>query len=144
MLVLVEGPAGAGKSQVTRSMREAGSVDIVADVTDLWVALAGVRRGPDGRYPIRRDNEPALHAARYLQAVAVHFALKQNADVAVTSSRPDQARRWRDIAEDAGTTFEVRTVTPDEAVVRERLAKDGELSEECDKAINRWFKNARR
>ena len=139
-LHLVEGPAGAGKSQVTAELVEAGTVAVVADVTALWVALSGVKRGPDGRYPVREDDDPALGTARYLQAVAVRHALEQDADVAVTTSRPGQAARWRHVS--TRHTLEVTTVDPGEEVVRQRLAlpETGELSPECQRAIDRWFR----
>ena len=51
VLHLVEGPAGGGKSQHVDELVEAGTVQVVADTTALWVALSGVKRGADGRYP---------------------------------------------------------------------------------------------
>ena len=140
VLHLIEGPAAGGKSQHVEALVEAGTVQVVADVTALWVALSGAKRGPDGRYPIRRDDDPALHTARYLQAVAVRHALEQGADVAVTASRPLQAARWRHVS--TSHTLEVTTVDPGEAVVRQRLAlpETGELSPECQRAIDRWFR----
>lgn len=141
MLVLVEGPAGGGKSQVTAAMLEAGEVELVADVTRLWVALSGARRGPDGRYPVRRDDDPSLEVARYMQAVVVRQALEGGADVAVTTSRRGQVARWLVVAEGAAAAFSVRTVDPGELVVRARLAdpSTGTLSEACDRAVRRWY-----
>ena len=141
VLHLIEGPAAGGKSQHVEELVEAGTVQVVADVTALWVALSGVKRGPDGRYPIREDEDPALHTARYLQAVAVRHALEQGADVAVTASRPGQAARWRKVGP-TEYTLTVTRVDPGEEVVRERLAlpETGELSPECQRAIDRWFR----
>ena len=140
VLHLVEGPAGGGKSQHVAELVEAGTVQVVADVTALWVALSGVTRGPDGRYPVREDDDPALHTARYLQAVAVRHALEQGADVAVTTSQRGQAGRWRHVS--TRYTLEVSTVDPGREVVRQRLAlpETGELSPECQQAIDRWFR----
>ena len=139
VLHLVEGPAGGGKSQYVAELVAAGTVAIVADVTRLWAAVGGYERGPDGRYPVREDDDPALHTARYLQAVAVRHALEQGADVAVTTSQPGQAARWRHVS--TRYTLEVTTVDPGEEVVRQRLElpETGELSPECQRAIDRWF-----
>ena len=140
MLTLVQGPAGGAKSQLVAGLIAADDVDIVSDVTRLWVALSGATRGPDGRYPVRLDGDPALHTARYVQAVAVRRALEDGARVAVTTSRAGEVARWQGVADDAGAAFAVRTVDPGEDVVRARLAEaDGELSPECNKAIKRWY-----
>ena len=39
MLTLLQGPAGSGKSGVAAEMLEAGVIDLLADLTMLWVAL---------------------------------------------------------------------------------------------------------
>ena len=139
-LYLLEGPAGSGKSQVAAEMVEAGEVDIVSDVTRLWVALGLYERGPDGRFPIREANDPALIVALYVQTVAVRRALSEGYDVAVTTSRRNMAPRWGRIAHEFAASLTVRTVDPGEAVVRARLAEpDGRLSDPCREAIARWY-----
>lgn len=140
MLILIEGPAGAGKSQLTTLMLEAGEIAVLADTTELWAALSGAVRGPDGRYPVRLDDDLALAVARYLKAVAVRVGLQEGADVAVTTSERGQAERWRRMAEEAGAPFAVRTVDPGRDVVEARLSDaDGVLSEACRQAIGRWY-----
>lgn len=139
-LYLVQGPAGSGKSQLVASMLAAGEITVQADVTALWAALSGAVRGPDGRYPVRLDDDPALAVAQYIQRVAVRQALQDGADVAVTTSRRGQVDRWRQLADDAITTFAVRTVDPGRDVVAARLADDsGVLSDSCETAIKRWY-----
>ena len=163
-LTLVQGPAGGGKSAVVRDMLEAGEVQVAADVTALWAALSGARRDPEtGRYPPRRPEDPALHAARVAQAAVASFALREGYDVAVTSSRPDQVDRWETLVRERdGARFAVRTVEPPGGVdeVISRLAVEGEpgvddfeveitrrgvrpvrgrISSECRKAIERWY-----
>ena len=141
MLVLLQGPAGSGKSQVAAEMLESGEVEVLADVTRLWVALSGVERGADGRYPVREDDDPALATARYVQAVAVRRGLEEGADVAATTSRRGQETRWQRLADDAETEFAIRTIDPGEDVVIARLAEpDGALSEPCARAIRRWYR----
>ena len=92
MLVLIQGPAGGAKSQVAAEMLEAGEVQVLADTTALWAALSGVQRGPDGKYPVRQDDDPALAVALYVQAVAVRRGLEAGTDVGVTR-RLGAARR---------------------------------------------------
>lgn len=139
-LTLIQGPAGGGKSQIAADLLAAGGIDLLADITQLWVALSGVERDAEGRYPEREDDDPALESARYMQSVLVRFALSLGANVAVTTSRRDQEERWQRAAEEADTDFEIRTVDPGEDVVRGRLTgPDGQLSAACDRAIRRWY-----
>ena len=139
-LHLVQGPAGAGKSGVTAEMLSSGEVAVVADVTSLWVALSGVTRGPDGRYPVRLDDDPALHLARYVRQVAVRRALTLDINIAVTTSSPDQVEKYRALLDDSDE-LRARTVSIPEGVARQRLSDPatGELSKECEEAIARWF-----
>ena len=141
-LVLVEGPAGSGKSQLVATMLQEGEADIQADLTAMWVALRGVRRGPDGRYPIRTDADPAISTglAAYMRRTAVRQGVRSGLRVVVTSGSPGAALDLQAIADALGVTFEVRTVDPGEATVRARLAgADGELGEECERAVRRWY-----
>ena len=140
MLTLIEGPPGSGKSQVAADLLEAGEIEVLADTTALWVALSGAVRGPDGRYPIRDEADPALAAALYSQAVVARFALEQGARVGVTTSRRGQVERWAGVARAAGVEINVREIDPGESVVRARLAgPDGVVSAECEQAIGRWY-----
>lgn len=140
-LYLIQGPAGAGKSAVTRSLLESGEIDVVADITGLWAAFGQVVRGPDGRFPERDALDPALELAQRIQATAATRALESGHNVAVTTSRPDQVERWQEVADAAGEELRVQTVNPGEEVVRARLADSatGILSDACDNAVRRWF-----
>ena len=141
-LTLVQGPAGGGKSQLASDMLAAGEADVVADVTQLWAATGGYERDQDGRYPVRDENDPALHTARVLQATAVSFGLRQGYNVITTTSQRDQVERWSSEAVRHDAEFDVRTVDPGEDVVTDYLADPdtGELSPECDRAIGRWYR----
>ena len=142
MLFLLQGPAGGGKSQVAAEMLASGQADLFADVTALWAALRGFERDPvTGKYPVRRDDDPALELARYLQATAVRQGLREGIGVVVTTSRHGQIERWRVLAVEADTTLDVTTVDPGYDVVRGRLADPvtGTLSPECSAAIGRWY-----
>ena len=138
-LFLIQGPAGAGKSQVVDEMLEAGEVDLVADSTLLWVAVSGVRRGPDGRYPVRPLTDPSKLTALYLKTVTARFGLSEGFSVAVTASARNIEEKWRQVADVFAASLRVRTVDPGEDVVRARLSEpDGKLSDPCAKAIRRW------
>ena len=140
VLTVIQGPAGAGKSQLAAEMLAAGEAQILADTTSLWASLGGKERGPDGLYPIRKADDPALHVARFVKETAARQALAQGYDVAVTTSSRGQLRRFSEIAGETDSGFDVRTVDPGESVVRDRLAdKKGNLSEECKQAISRWY-----
>ena len=140
MLTLIQGPAGGGKSALAAALLASGEGQILADVTALWVALSGATRGPDGRYPVRLDDDPALALALYLQAAAVRQGLADGYDVIATTSRADQVARWQVVADFANTRLAVRTVDPGRAVVSRRLADaGGRLSGACARAIERWY-----
>ena len=142
MLLLVEGPAGAGKSALVDSMLAGGEIDVAADLTQLWAALRGMRRGPDGRFPVRDDSDPAIRSglASYLKATAVRQALRDGLRVAVTTASPNEATRWAGVAAEAGAPFAVRTVDPGREAARANLADaDGTLRPECERALARWY-----
>ena len=143
MLTLIEGPAGAGKTQILSELLTAGSVDVAADVTALWAATGGAERDPvTGKYPVRAENDPALHTARYLQTVAAGFALREGYKVAVTTSQRDQVQKWAEIANRHNSPLSVRTVDPGREIVEARLSDPvtGELSDECAAAVARWYR----
>ncbi|MCY4360810.1 MAG: hypothetical protein OXE42_01295 [Gammaproteobacteria bacterium] len=143
MLLLIEGPAGGGKSELLRELLAAGEIDLAADITELWAAVGGYERDPaTGKYPVRRENDPALSAARYLQTVAAGFGLREGYKVAVSTSQRDQVSRWAEVATRHNSGMSVRTVDPGREVVAARLSDPvtGELSADCDAAISRWYR----
>ncbi len=142
-LLLLRGPAGAGKSQVAAGLLDHGKADVWADFTRLHVALSGVECGPDGRYPVRADDDPLVPLAAYVKAVAVRTALARGFRVVTTTSSADEGEveRAREMATEAGAALDVRTVDPGEEVVRARLSDPatGELSPQCERAMGRWY-----
>lgn len=140
-LILIQGPAGSGKTGVTRAMRRAGVVDVVADLTGIWAALTLAERDAGGMLPIRRAEDPAVVVAAHARKVAARRALDEGLRVVVTVSAPDREAEWREVADRAGARFRARTIDPGEDVVRSRLARQGEagLSDECEKAVRRWY-----
>ena len=141
-LLLIEGPAGSGKSQEVARILAANEADVVADLTAQWVALRAVERRPNGRYPVRFDDDPSVSTglAAYMRAVVVRRGLQLGLNVVVTSGSPRTAPKWAAVAQEEKASFMLRTIDPGEAAVRARLAEDGELSDQCEAAIDRWYR----
>ena len=125
-----------------RELLAAGEIDVAADVTALWAAMGGHERGPDGKYPVRLETDPALHTARYLQTVTAGFALREGYNVAVTTSQRDQVEKWGAVANRYNAPLSVRTVDPGREIIEARLSdpQTGELDPECVSAVSRWYK----
>ena len=64
-------------------------------MTALWAAIGLRERGPDGKYPVRRDDDPALDLARVIQVTVVRQGLRQSARMIVNTSRRGQEDRRR-------------------------------------------------
>ena len=145
-LILVQGPAGGGKSAAVRAALDAGEVRIVADTTLLWAAIRDRRRGSDGRYPERDSEADAADAllAAYVKRTVVRQALGRDLDTAVTTSVAGEEPTYAGIAHQFGAGFEVRTVDPGEEEVTRRLSRGGRLSDQCRRAIGRWYGGGRR
>ena len=145
-LLLIQGPAGGGKSQLYSQLLATGEITIIADYTRLFVAATGVERDPiTGLYPVRSAQDAAVRdgTASYLQVALVRHSLRNDRDTAVTTSRAAQEARWQAVADEFDAEFEVRTVDPGREVVTERLRAQsgtGELLEECATAISRWYR----
>ena len=139
MISILRGPAGGGKSQVIAERLQPG--EFVADFTRLYVALAAVERGPDGKYPERQDGDPLLGLVSAVKAAVIREAARRELSGYVTTSdsRPEEIDRLRA----TGADGEVVTIDPGEEVVRARLADpvSGELSPQCSQAMGRWYRN---
>ena len=145
-LILFEGPAGGGKSQRIAALLAAGDLDTQLDYTAIWRGLRAVERDPDGKYPIRRDEDPTVRSGlvSYLKTVGVRKGLREGLRVAVTTSQRGQSDKYRELAEEVGAAFRVVTVDPGIDISRIHLAEaDGTLSDECGKALGRWYGEAR-
>ena len=136
-ITIIRGPAGGGKSQAIADRLQPG--EVVIDFTRLYVALAGVERGPDGKFPVREDGDPRLALTEYVRLTAIRQAAERELSGYVTTSdgRPEAVERLQA----AGATGGVETIDPGEAVVRARLADpvSGEVSDPCRKAVDRWY-----
>ena len=78
--ILLSGPAGGAKSQLAvQLIKDATGPTITADFQSLVVAMLALRRGSDGRYPIRP--EWILPLAEYTRAAMVVGAVNREIDV---------------------------------------------------------------
>ena len=134
-IVPIIGPAGAGKSQVIDNLRRPGQV--LLDYTSLYAAVGGVQRDASGRYPVRVDGDPTIGLVAALKDYAVNEAVRRELDGYVTSSSRDDIERLEQI-----TGQPAQIVDPGEEVTKARLADPitGVLSEECKKALRRWYR----
>ena len=130
----VAGPAGAGKSQYVLGRLQPGELFI--DFTRLWAALGGYERGPDGRYPIRRAGDPLVPLTAALRGVALSMAIEREYVGWITTASRDEVPRLEKVTGRAAVTLD-----PGEDVVRRRLtdAATGQLPDECEDALGRWF-----
>ena len=135
---VIAGPAGSGKSQIIADERRPG--DVLIDYTAIWAALTGAVRGPDGKYPERTDDDPAVPLVAAVQAFALAEAVKRQLNGYVTTSRRASVPVLERI-----TGQPARIIDPGEAVIRTRLSVTDEsgdtrvLSDECAKAMARWY-----
>ncbi len=146
-------------------MRESSGPIVLLDFQALYIALTGVKRDSNNRYPLR---DPALlPTVEYMRQAGITQARERGIDMVVTNSDGDHGRRayllgrmtdtapesiLRNAGEEviesgfASLVAGVREiiVDPGEAVVRARLAnKSGQLEPECVKAIGRFYGNQR-
>ena len=137
--VLISGPAGAGKSAIAREeLEQAEGPAVAADFQSIVVALLLLERGADGRYPVRP--EWVLAIAEYVRRTVLTAAKARDIGIVATNSDGDPARR-EFLLSQLGPGAVEQIVDPGTDVVRARLAPPatGELSPECDAAINRWY-----
>ena len=137
--LLLSGPAGGGKSQLAAALRaQATEPTVIIDFTAIYVALTGDVRQPDGTFPLR--DPLLLPTVEYVRRAALTAARTRELQVIATNSDGDAARRAFLLEQLAPGATE-RVVDPGRQVVEDRLSDPitGELSPECDSAVDRWY-----
>ena len=136
--ILISGPAGGGKSAVAREELARRPLAVLADFQAIYVALTGVTRGADRRYPLRVPS--LLPIVEYVRRAIITTARGRGIEVVATNSDGDAARRRMLLAELGGGATE-RVVDPGEQEVVRRLSdrSTGSLDPACRSAINRWY-----
>ena len=123
-------------------MLAGGEADLVVDFTLLYVALAGVERDAEGKYPVREDSDPLLPLVHAARAFVVAEGLRRGFRMLRTSSSSTDADADRATAKRHGAAYREITVDPGEDVIRARLSdpETGELSAQCSTAVRRWYR----
>ena len=135
---IVRGPAGAGKSQwIAERLTDS---TVVIDFTRIYAALAGVERGPDGRYPVRTGRDVRIPLTMATKEFVLREAARRGLNGYVTTSDSSDGV-LRDLRRD-GADGEIHTIVLPRATLAARLADPltGELSGECESALSRWFR----
>ena len=137
--VLISGPAGASKSAVAKALvRDAEELTVLVDFQALNVALTGVERDANGKYPIRDPR--TLPITEYVRRAAITAALARGISIVATNSDGDPARRLFLLRELGADSVE-RVIDPGRQAVESRLVDPitGELSDDCRRATERWY-----
>ena len=137
--LLLSGPAGAGKSAAARDLLTDSTSGVVVDFQSLYSALLLLGRNSEGRYPERDPSQAyVLALAEYLRRAAITGAIEQELDVLVTNSDGSPARRSFLLGL-LGANATEQVLDPGIATVQARMSVNGQLSEQCAGAINRWY-----
>ena len=122
-------------------LAEGGEPVALADFQSLYAAVAGDVRGPDGRFPLR--DERLLPVVEYLRRALLTAARERGLRIIATNSDGSPERRAF-LLKEMGEGAQERVVDPGEQIVRARLSDPttGELSEECNAAIVRWYRRS--
>ena len=111
---------------------------VLADFTNIYVALSGVRRSDGGRYPKERD-ERLFPLAEYVRRATIGAAVSREMNVLATNSDGSPARR-QSLLDLLGPGSREEVVDPGRETVEDRLRDpDGTLSGECRAAVDRWY-----
>ena len=138
--LLISGPAGAGKTEEARRVLEASTEPMVsADFQTILAALTLLERGPDGRFPPRRESQASwlLPLTEYIRMAVIGAAQERGVDVVTTNSDGSPERRALLLSR-LGPGATETIIDPGIQVVSERLSVEGTLSEQCRSAIQRW------
>ena len=112
---------------------------MVADFQAIYAALLLLERLPNGRYPERDPlDRHALPLAEYVRRAIITGAEDAQLETIVTNSDGNIGRR-QFLMEAMGAGTVERIVDPGLAVVRQRLAVDDVVSDQCEDAIQRWY-----
>ena len=137
--ILLSGPAGAAKSALARRLlADHPTLAAIADFQLVYRALTDVTKDRDGRYPLR--DERLLPLTEFTRRAIITGAVNADIDVIATNSDGDLKRRAFLLSQIGPGAVE-RVVDPGKNIVAARLSdpETGELSDECDSAIMRWY-----
>ena len=140
--LLLSGPAGGGKTAAAlEELLSRTDPAVVIDFQQIYAGLLGIERGPDGRFPERVDADAyGLALAEFVRLSTIRAAREQEVDPIVTNSDGNRDRRGFLLGL-LGPGASERVIDPGIEVVTQRLTigVNFEPSEQCRKAINRWY-----
>ena len=138
--LLISGPAGAGKTEEARRVLGAATEPTVAaDFQTILAALTLLERGPDGRFPPRRESQASwlLPLTEYIRMAVIGAAQERGVEVVSTNSDGSPERRALLLSRLGPGATEI-VVDPGIQIVSERLSVNGTLDPQCRDAIQRW------
>ena len=138
--LLISGPAGAGKTEEARRVLGAATEPMVsADFQSILAALTLLERGPDGRFPPRRESQASwlLPLTEYIRMAVIGAAQERGVEVVSTNSDGSPERRALLLSRLGPGATEI-VVDPGIDVVTSRLSVNGTLDPQCLDAIQRW------
>ena len=111
----------------------------MVDFQSVHVALTGVERDANGKYPLRDDR--LLPLTEYVRRAAITGALSRGIGIVATNSDGNPERRAF-LLDQLGAGATERVVDPGRQAVEARLVDpvSGELSDDCRQAVDRWYK----
>ena len=133
----IVGPAGGGKSQYIEAHRRPG--DVLIDFTAIYVALSGVTRGADGKYPEREPGDPLVPMVAALRNIALAQAVDRELNGYVTSASRAEVGRLEKLTRQPATVLD-----PGEQTIIARLSEvpsgggRAAIGESCATAAGRW------
>ena len=138
--LLISGPAGAGKTQRARQvLGETPGPAVLIEFQEIYATLLGIERLPSGRYPERLESDSfAMPLVEYTRRTAITAARERDIYAIVTNSDGNPERRTALLGYIGPGSSEV-VVDPGRAAVEAALSIDDELSEQCKKAVGRWY-----
>ena len=112
---------------------------VSADFQSILAALTLLERGPDGRFPPRRESQASwlLPLTEYVRQTIIGAAQERGVEVVATNSDGSPERRALLLSR-LGPGATETIIDPGIQVVTERLSVDGTLSDQCREAIQRW------
>ena len=138
--LLLSGPPTAGKSQAARAaLTERLGLSVIVDFNSLLVALSLTQALPTGRYP---ERDPRLGyllpIAEYLRRAALTAARQRGLFILATNSDGDLLRRQQ-LLSLIGDGATETVLDPGFDEITRRLSVDGEISDQCRGARDRWY-----
>ena len=99
-----------------------------------------LERLPNGRYPNRIEAQAAwlLPMAEAIRQTIITIAVDREIDVVATNSDGSPERRAFLLSR-LGPGATERVIDPGISIVTDRLSVEGVLTDDCGKAISRWY-----